>query len=66
MPLNFGARLKSKDITIEFKKKHLKVAIKGKEPIIDGDLHDEIKIDDSTWTLENGTEVNITLYKVCF
>jgi hypothetical protein len=32
-------------------KKRLKVGLKGKPPIIDGELHKSIKIDDSFWTL---------------
>jgi hypothetical protein len=29
-------------------------------------LHDEIKVEESTWTLEEGKDVIITLYKVWF
>jgi hypothetical protein len=50
---------------VEFKKTHLTVGVRGKEPIIDGDLPEEIKLDSSTWVLDNGTDVTITLYKVC-
>jgi hypothetical protein len=64
MPLNFGSRLKSRDVVVEIKKKHLKAGVRGKEPIIDGELHDEIKVEESTWTLEEGKDVIITLYKV--
>lgn len=64
MPLNFGAPLKSRDVVVEIKKKHLKAGVRGKEPIIDGELTDEIKIEGSTWTLEDGKIVIISLTKV--
>ncbi|KAI6183385.1 CS domain-containing protein [Aphelenchoides bicaudatus] len=64
VPLNAGVPLKGRDVVVEFKKKHLKVGVRGKEPIIDGELSEEIKLDASTWTLEKSKDVNITLQKV--
>jgi hypothetical protein len=45
------AGTKSRDLTVEIKKTRLKVGLKGKEPIIDDELCQGIKVDDSTWTL---------------
>ena len=50
----------SKMLAVDIKKKHLKVAIKGQEPILDGPLCKEVKVDDSIWcieTLNNGKRV---------
>lgn len=49
-----SSKLKARDLIVELKKTHLKVAIKGSsEPaIIDGDLAHSIQVDDSAWTLE--------------
>ncbi|KAF2085145.1 CS-domain-containing protein [Saccharata proteae CBS 121410] len=61
------ANIKGRDLDVELKKRKLKVAIKGQEPFIDGELPKEIKIDDSTWTLESvpgGKEVSVHLDKV--
>ena len=49
VPVPQGTR--GKDLVVEIKKKNLKVGLKGQEPILDGDLCKEIKVDDSTWTL---------------
>ncbi|PSS15246.1 hypothetical protein M430DRAFT_51861 [Amorphotheca resinae ATCC 22711] len=52
--------LKGKDLNVEIKKKKLLVGVKGQEPIINGDLPHEIKVDESTWTLAtspSGTKV---------
>lgn len=58
--------MKSKDLIVELKKTHLKVAIKGQEPIIDGDFPHSIVVDDSTWVLSTtstGKDIVITLAK---
>lgn len=36
---------------MEIKKKSLKVGLKGKGLILEGELYKEVKVDDSTWTL---------------
>ncbi|KAI0839221.1 nuclear movement protein [Hypoxylon sp. FL0890] len=48
--------LKSRDIVIEIKKKKLKAGIKGQDPVIDGDLPQEIHTDESTWTLTSSPD----------
>ncbi|CAI9762479.1 unnamed protein product [Fraxinus pennsylvanica] len=54
---------KSKALVCEFKKNHLKVGIKGHPPVIDGELFQSIKVDDSFWTLEDQKSVSILLTK---
>ncbi|KAL0318009.1 UNVERIFIED_CONTAM: protein BOBBER 1 [Sesamum angustifolium] len=43
---------KSRFITCEIKKKHLKVGLKGQPPVIDGELYQPVKVDDCFWSLE--------------
>ncbi|MCJ1356262.1 MAG: hypothetical protein MMC33_006256 [Icmadophila ericetorum] len=60
-------KLKGKDLVVVLKKTKLTVGVKGQPPIIDGDLPKEIKIDESTWTLETtpiSKEIAIHLDKV--
>lgn len=54
---------KSSFIVCEFKKNHLKVGLKGHPPVIDGELFQPIKVDDSFWTLEDQKSVSILLTK---
>jgi len=60
IPVPTGIRTKQLDIQIS--NKHLKVAIKGQPPIIDGDLHKRIIVDDSFWTLED-SDIVINMQK---
>ena len=56
---------KGRDLIVNIAKNHLKVQLKGHEKaIIDGELHKEIKVEESTWILEDKTTVLINLEKV--
>lgn len=53
----------AKQISVDFKKKHLKVGFKGQPPIADGALFAEIKPDDCFWTVEDKSLVVVSLTK---
>eukprot|EP00088_Acartia_fossae_P046833 TRINITY_DN5069_c0_g1_i11.p1 TRINITY_DN5069_c0_g1~~TRINITY_DN5069_c0_g1_i11.p1 ORF type:complete len:330 (-),score=135.94 TRINITY_DN5069_c0_g1_i11:877-1866(-) len=55
---------KARDLVIDIAKKHLKIGIKGKEPIIDGELYKEIKQEESAWVLEDRNCVVANLEKI--
>jgi len=61
VPVPSGTRAKQLAITIS--KTKLSVGVKGQDPIMVGDLCKEIKVDDSTWTLEDQAFVHIHLEK---
>ncbi|KAJ4438842.1 hypothetical protein ANN_14795 [Periplaneta americana] len=63
VPINVNFTLRPRDLIVDFQKKHLKCGIKGQTPIIDGELHSDIKLEESTWVLEDGKTVFITLEK---
>jgi len=62
VPLN--GKYKPRDLIIDLAKKHLKVGIRGKPLIIDGDLNKEIKLEESTWVLEDKNCVLINMEKI--
>lgn len=74
VPLRVGFTVRSRDVVVDIQKHSLKVGLKGHPPIIDGQLQHEIKVEESTWVLEDGksllisiekvTELNITYYKL--
>merc|ERR1712226_1053775 len=59
-----GGAYKSKDLNVSIEKKHIKIGIKGKEAIIDGDLPKEVKLEESTWTLQDKKIAMVQLEKV--
>jgi len=59
-----GGVYKAKDLVVSIEKKHLKVGIKGKSLIIDGDFPKEVKLEESTWVLEDKKTVFLTIEKV--
>ncbi|KAI8146291.1 nuclear movement protein nudC [Fennellomyces sp. T-0311] len=61
IPVPKGTR--GRDLVVELKKKHIKVSLKGQPAIIEGELCKEIKVDDSTWTIEDQQEVLVHLEK---
>ncbi|KAF1893765.1 hypothetical protein Lal_00002290 [Lupinus albus] len=54
---------KSRFVTVEIKKNHLKVGLKGQPPIIEGDLFKSVKPDDSYWSIEDQKVISILLTK---
>jgi hypothetical protein len=49
VPVTKGTR--GRDLAVSITKKKLSVGLKGQEPIMAGDLCQDIKVDESTWTL---------------
>ena len=71
LTLEIDANLRGKNLKIVIKKRHLLVAIKGKEsePIIDGKLSADVDTEESTWTLDKDYKkstktLTITLTKI--
>ncbi|KAJ7783726.1 nuclear movement protein nudC [Mycena maculata] len=62
IPVPKGTR--GKDLVVVIQKKKLSVGLKGQDKILDGELCKEIKMEDSTWTLEDNESVLIHLEKI--
>ncbi|CAO3597624.1 unnamed protein product [Absidia cylindrospora] len=61
IPVPKGTR--GRDLEVVIKKKQIKVALKGKPAIVEGELCKEIKMDDSTWSIEISNEWKFTSRK---
>ncbi|XP_058802252.1 nuclear migration protein nudC [Phymastichus coffea] len=64
VPLNVKFNARSKDVSVVITKNHLRCGLKAQDPIIDGDLPHEIKLEDSTWVIEDGKVLLFNLEKV--
>nr|CAI5846649.1 unnamed protein product [Callosobruchus analis] len=64
VPLNVNFRAKQKDLVVNLTKKHITCGIKGHPPIIDDDFPYEIKLEESTWVIEDGKTLLFNLEKV--
>lgn len=64
MPLKVSLPAKPKEVIVSITKKHLRCGLKGHPPILDGDFPHEVKVDESSWLLEDGRVLLINLEKV--
>lgn len=49
---------------VNLTKKHLTCGLKGHPPIIDDDFRHEIKLEESTWVIEDGKALLFNIEKV--
>jgi len=59
-----GGAYKARDLVVSIEKKYLKVGIKGQPLIIDGAFLKEVKLEESTWVLEDKKTLLINIEKV--
>ncbi|GAA6054967.1 hypothetical protein JCM3770_004073 [Rhodotorula araucariae] len=62
VPVPSGTRGKQLDVVL--RKDYIRVGLKGATPVLEGTLAKEIRVDDSTWTLDDSREVTVSLEKV--
>jgi len=56
--------VKGKDVVVQIGKRHLKVGLKGHPLIIDGDFPKDVKLDESTWVLQDKKALLLNIEKV--
>ncbi|XP_037080319.1 nuclear migration protein nudC-like [Pollicipes pollicipes] len=62
VPLPFAC--KSRDLVVDMQRRRLTVGLKGHPAVIDGELSHEIKVEESTWVLEDKRALLIHIEKV--
>ncbi|KZT30595.1 CS-domain-containing protein [Neolentinus lepideus HHB14362 ss-1] len=55
---------RARDVIVAITKNELSMGLKGKDRIMDGQLCKEIKVEESTWTIEDQSAVHIHLEKL--
>lgn len=64
IPLKVNFKARQKDLNVSITKKHLICGVKGQTPIIDDDFPHEVKLEESTWVIEDGHTLLLNLEKV--
>jgi len=63
IPLNVKFAVKPRDVVVKIGKKHITAGLKGHDPIIDDELHSDIKLEESVWIIDN-KQIVITFEKI--
>nr|CAD2167223.1 unnamed protein product [Meloidogyne enterolobii] len=59
-----GFPLKAKDVVVDVGRKHFKIGLKGKQPLVDGELAEEIKLESLNWIIEDKKNIVLNVDKV--
>lgn len=57
-------KVKSRDVTVEWGRRKIQAGLKNAAPLLDGQLYNEIKVEECSWYLDNGKAIVLSLEKI--
>lgn len=63
VPLNVNYRVRGRDVVCDVGRKSLKIGLKGQPPILQGETFNQMKADESCWTID-GKTIILTVEKI--
>ncbi|VDQ07507.1 unnamed protein product [Trichobilharzia regenti] len=64
VPTRLPHQVKCRDVCVEISRRHIKIGLKNKEPILSGKLYNEVKVEECSWSLVDGLVISVNLEKV--
>eukprot|EP00796_Vickermania_ingenoplastis_P000246 gene247-121_t len=63
LPVAANSRLTGKMVDVSITAQRLRVGLKNKPPVVDGELYNRVKTEDCMWTIEDGRVIVVSLTK---